>query len=591
MEGILAAAWTAGIVEGASVLSNTSTSQAGDKQANPQLLVPAVLYGTLSLPLGLFGASPGPSIIEKLPFLPEKVDVTSQQSAPVETSKLDEPPPPPPPTVRGKRRVDLLREENRNRHARSAPTVAAAAVTIQPPPPVPRQPLPYLATLDGQPLATPLAEAMRRTRFLLIGAGLVTAVVAYQAKQHESREKQKREQGELSRTGKNPKALQEYLSKSTQGAAVRWSSNGSPAPSCSSNNSQFAEEPHFATVALHSQPTATNLPYWNVGSKPEEWSETPITMDWLMRTKNDTRMLVLEADVTPSSLEQHFSANAVAIEGLSKALVLFQSLSATADRLLPSSSDTVRVVLGTGKPTLPLDDDVIYVDALKGLSTQVNAALEELHDLVEFDFHAGKKEALRRKEEEAASTPQPLEPTASLSMRLGGDKPIKERIQILIQEGIERVDSIGSSIRQAATWTADFATQIHDDYILSHRVIHVLSDERSFVQFLQSSLQDWRIVWYNATNENDVQLYLETETAISVVCCCSGDFTTKALLAATTAESNGRVLAVMDDDDKALVPPGVTTISVQAVHDHMFSNIRELLSEGKTVAEVQEVID
>lgn len=587
MEGILAAAWTAGIVEGASVLS--STSQPGDKQVNPQLLVPAVLYGTLSLPLGLFGASPGPSIIEKLPFGPGNVDVTPQQSAPVETPKLDEPPPPPP-TVRGKRRVDLLREENRSRHARSAPTVAAA-VTVQPPPPVPRQPLQYLATLDGQPLATPLAEAMRRTRFLLIGAGLVTAVVAYQTKQHESREKQKREQGELSKTGKNPKALQEYLSKSTQGAAVRWSSNGSRAPCCSRNNSQFAEEPHFATVALHSQPTTANLPYWNVGSKPEEWSETPITMDWLMRTKNDSRMLVLEADVTPSSLEQHFSVNAIALEELSKALVLFQSLSATAERLLPSSSDTVRVVLGTGKPTLPLDDNVIYVDALKGLSAQVNAALEELHDLVEFDFHASKKEALRRKEEEAASTPQPSEPTASLSMRLGGDKPTKEKIQILIQEGIERVDSIGSSIRQAATWTADFAKQIHDDHILSHRVIHVLSDERSFVQFLQSSLQDWRIVWYNATNENDVQLYLETETAISVVCCCSGDFTTKALLAATTAESSGRVLAVMEDDDKALVPSGVTTISVQAVHDNMFSNIRELLSEGKTVAEVQEVID
>lgn len=136
-----AAAWTTGIIEGASILARAKQERdaAPSAPVSPQLLFPAVLYGSVSLPLGLIGASPGPSIIGHLPFAPnaEAIFLRQQQPAPSVVPPAQVPveavvpaaaaapesikPPAAATTTntKGVRRVDLLRVENRDRQVRS----------------------------------------------------------------------------------------------------------------------------------------------------------------------------------------------------------------------------------------------------------------------------------------------------------------------------------------------------------------------------------------------------------------------------------------------------------------------------------------
>jgi hypothetical protein len=150
------------------------------------------------------------------------------------------------------------------------------------------------------------------------------------------------------------------------------------------------------------------------------------------------------------------------------------------------------------------------------------------------------------------------------------------------------VDTVGSSIRQAAAWALLYLNEIHDHKFRSHRVVHVLSDQRAFVQFLQQSLRDWRIVWYDANKESDVELYRKSDTPISVVCCGS-DLVTCAFLAATTTATKAKILAVLEQPT-ALVPAGVSIISIEEVHNALFSHVRDMLADGKTPEEIRELL-
>ena len=646
---IFAAAWAAGVVEGASVIAN---AQEKSKKGGGglKLIVPAVLYGTISLPLSLIGAAPGPTMIGYLPFTPKIMDALQQQ-----------PPPPPPirsvaPTAvepmesaikfekhgkKDKRRVDLLREENRSR------TLAATRPPLAPPPPRQR-PTPttisattttrYLATLDaGQAalLPTPVAEAMRRTRFLLVGAGLVTMILRYQANQEELKRQVEEEILEKKRSGKDISAIQQLLLVSTTssgsskhsggggggGAVVRWcDSLHQVSSSSSANNNNNNNKSAFATtIPLYNSSysnaaaaTPPDEPYWNPGSQPDEWNTTPISSDWLMHTKIMSRLLVLEADITPYSLEQYFVKNPQN-NTLSKAVLLFDSLVATATKkgVLASPSEAVKVVLGcsSGKPALSLSDTTttIYLDTHNGLGVQVNSILERMHTevVVEAEFAAKKKKktGTHKTNEKTGSTsaaaPKQQHTSAPMiaSLLSGKKTTPQEYLQVVVNETITLVDTVGSSIRQTAAWTVEYLQEIHNINFRSHRVVHVLSDQRHFVQFLQQSLRDWRIVWYDANKESDVELYRNNgDAAISVVC-CGNDVTTSAFLAATTTTMTTtttgmppRILAIVEQPT-ALVPSGVSTISIQEVHNNLFSHVRDLLSDGKTPEEVQELVD
>jgi hypothetical protein len=211
----LAAALTAGFVEGASVLGFhrrralallSSTVDNSNSEKKVALVAHTILYGVTSVPLGLVGASPG------LAFLPSSVTTRSslidddsvvsldgngacesgQRSGEENDHSLYPSPTLPATDIHGNRNLGwVLRQENskkispQNKWTRpsfsglESPSmqtiksgVISSASTMQP-----TNTTRFIATLDGTPLPTALAESMRRARCLFIGAGLVSYAI------------------------------------------------------------------------------------------------------------------------------------------------------------------------------------------------------------------------------------------------------------------------------------------------------------------------------------------------------------------------------------------------------------------------------
>ena len=593
---IFAAAWVAGIVEGISVLSNAQINSKDEKvPIGPRLIIPSVLYGTLSLPLGLIGASPGPTMIGYLPFAPKMDDlkeprhptsVPTLASVPTSLPGVDTVKVETPGFQKSRGRADVLREENRRLLSATRPMAPLpprpALRTVTSPPSRTR----YLATLDGQALLpTPMAEAMRRTRFLLIGSGLVTLILSFQSKREHEKRQMEEETRDRKRNGKDLAAVQELISNSKQGAVVRWCDSAQQV--ADSRKTKLATIPLFAN-ASH---VALDGAYWNPGRQPDEWSSIPISSDWLMRTKT-SRLLVLEADITACSMDQYFGGHAPNASRLSEAVLMLEALTATATKqgVLSSSSEAVKVVLGSNQPTLPLSSQDIYLDTLHGLGVQVNSVLERMHREIEADLAATRKG--RHGDTDSLETPQPPDSNQPISTATVTSHPretntASEHLRAVVDGSFMLVDTIGSSIRQAVSWALLYLKEIHDDKFRSHRIVHVLSDQRAFVHFLQQSLRDWKIVWYDANQASDVELYRKTDTAISVVCCGS-DVATSAFLAATTTANKAKILAVFEQPT-SMVPPGVSIISIQEVHNALFSHVRDMLADDKTPEEIREL--
>ena len=234
----LAAAIAAGFVEGASVLSfhrrrtsallsskiddssNNNNFATQNRNDNTVAIAPSVsmfaahtvLYGIVSIPLGIVGASPGIAFLphtitsryshdSKVVVSPEENDnCESGQRTVKENGQLDLYPSPPiatTPDIHGNRNLGwVLRQENskkistHNKWTRpsfsdlesssSMPnmklgvnTTTAHTSMVQP-----TTAMRYIATLDGVPLPTALAESMRRARCLFIGAGLISYAIA-----------------------------------------------------------------------------------------------------------------------------------------------------------------------------------------------------------------------------------------------------------------------------------------------------------------------------------------------------------------------------------------------------------------------------
>lgn len=133
----LVAAWAAGVVEGAAVLSHS-------EEKFPSYVLPAISYGTCALPLSIFGASPGPAMMASLPFAPIRFK-DPDDSAERHAENIHH-------------RSELFQKtRDQNKRALKADIRSITGRS-------------WFAALDGQALPTPLAEAMRRTRFLLAGA-------------------------------------------------------------------------------------------------------------------------------------------------------------------------------------------------------------------------------------------------------------------------------------------------------------------------------------------------------------------------------------------------------------------------------------
>lgn len=209
----LSAALSAGIIEGSSVIRHHRRGNDAAGPSVPALAVRSIVYGVASVPLGVVGASPGlgflPPSISSVEAAGESAEELLEDDAAIkgvdeEDRHKSEPvdmhhvqvndTPPPPSNVSsgiGRGMGRMLRHENAMKMkqrqlserpaaspvANSAEMIRSRSKTKIAASSPPRR---FIATLDGAPLPTPLAEAMRRSRCILIGAGLVSYVMARQ---------------------------------------------------------------------------------------------------------------------------------------------------------------------------------------------------------------------------------------------------------------------------------------------------------------------------------------------------------------------------------------------------------------------------
>ncbi|KAL7515344.1 hypothetical protein ACHAWX_000814, partial [Stephanocyclus meneghinianus] len=227
----LAAAFVAGVIEGSSVLRyyrKVAHEDAASSVTTPCFAAHVVLYGAVSLPLGLIGASPGvafcprslkPSITAHASVNSQHVQSLEKHNEAVKASEggvshnselRDTFTASPLVSGTGRGIGRILREENLKKtmhstnsyhHRRDVgePSVlgAVAAESNLAPASSRCDELlfsqnstlsRYVATLDGRSLPTPLSEAMRRSRCVFIGAALVSlAVTQYLATVHQNK--------------------------------------------------------------------------------------------------------------------------------------------------------------------------------------------------------------------------------------------------------------------------------------------------------------------------------------------------------------------------------------------------------------------
>ena len=203
------AAFVAGVIEGSSIFQHycnlpSSSDDTSSSINTPNITAHSILYGAVSLPLGIIGASPG------LAFYPKGLqglidaevsshDVHSSENDSLATAsagsivsrgvELRETPVPTStnsPIISGTGRGigRLLRHENLKKNmplSNSEPSFVGAGQTAAPrsktSAPKTSQLSRYISTLDGRALPTPLSEAMKRSRGVLVGASLVSFAV------------------------------------------------------------------------------------------------------------------------------------------------------------------------------------------------------------------------------------------------------------------------------------------------------------------------------------------------------------------------------------------------------------------------------
>jgi len=363
----------AGLVEGKSVLDHNQKSRSVEyrtpfssrqvKGGSGSLVVPTIVYGVLSLPLTLIGASPSLKLISKITpvstSLPQNLEVGPEDIS-------DEP--------KNRRRrmkigpksgideheslienynenllaqkqhlnVQEVREGNRRALAaireRRLQDKIQSTTSVNPDKIVEdsiaaqstrkvlsqHQKLKissYIATLDGRALPTPIAETMRRVRIGLGLYSLITVAVAYQLQSSNDTNENKSKTAEVKHypTGRNLIAIQNFVKggrtdheegyKSNEGVALRLFKDLEDLKKYSESNrslSQTKITPEGGRLVL---PIVTSNPnhvvdrdtlFWSLGSTESDWDEFPITMKWLFRNDSRHPYILLESNICSS---------------------------------------------------------------------------------------------------------------------------------------------------------------------------------------------------------------------------------------------------------------------------------------------------
>jgi hypothetical protein len=593
-EVFLATAWAAGVVEGGSVLVHAAKNSK-ENEGKTSMIFTSVLYGTLALPLGIIGASPGPSVIASLPYAPslkalecldsEKADSdqkpTKLQESRETTNDENDEKEQLTPLISRSEMIRKVREDNRRSLVRKQHPPA--------PPTRPKQrttPTKFLSGLDGRPLSTPLAEGMRRARFLFMGTSLVMSVVSYEQWQQEA----KQTSTQLQRQGRDAQAIQslvEHASKEN-GVVVRLVGHYDRLEGLLSRSSGVVVPLLYPTNG-NPLPTTNDTPaYWNLGNTPQEWRQVPLTRDWLLRSRDQAPSLVVEADVSSSSPLSTYLSPQQEDAPVDRAMWVSTILGMVARQngVLPPQDDhetnagLVNVIIGSGKRHAKLEDiNTIYINGPSVVGVEVASLLERMHSHVVVSS-AQSEEVEVLVEVEAAA---PVEPPLRFPFSL--------------------FEFVGAKLRQVVAHTVTAVTTLlpkGDD-----KVVHVVSDHSSVALWLRRTLTEWNVSWYNAhsgiANYHDAIVKNEDVTFVScqsdeATCCviCS-------LLTDDTRVAPSRIVALVEEESCASMlttlvaelnkDAHVEILCIKSIHTGRFEHVRHLLANGKTPSQVQELID
>ena len=634
---LLLGAFGASVVEGYSVLTSgvqhEENETTRDEKSSSSLLVvvPSVLYASTALPLTVIGAAPGPSLCASFPLSPSlqamESSFSSSSSSRRETDargtnrQLDEstthgrriPDPivvPPKPTtttpplnnnsktrvrdakdaLSANRRAEMVqraREENQrvlkmarqnnNKQTKAAPPAKPAnGFTIGGK---------WISTLDGRPLPTTLAEAMRRTRFLLVGASIVAAIASYQQDRIETERVRTQEEFQRQRDGKSLSAIQSLLQnkqqqqQQQQGTVVRLFTSTDELVHYTSSEG-VAVVPVLVPGFSGGGEIADMPVFWNAGETTTEWMETPLTNQWLFPAGGQS-ILLMESDVTlslPTYFDRQPATNATTNGGsaaLSKTLLLSRALAAAAQQkgVLQDDASVVHVVVGTGPTRFQLPANTTYMDAKQVLASEIEARVEKMHE--------GWIQTQQQQQQQHDTVSPEEQDERKLPLSTAG---VGERV-------LAFVELVGMRIRLGSERAARTTLEVVQERLFPTRTLHVLSDQRAFVQYLRGALKDWRIVWYDSNNASDVELYriAMNEPVLSVICCCEQDETSLVFLSEVT-DSPSSILVVLDHEyTKTSLEPIVqdrsaylSALSVREVHRALFTAVREELEQNGT---------
>lgn len=667
--GATIVALAAGIVEGKSVLDhlqqgrrreeNDSTT-GGTSSAAPSTIVPSIMYGFASLPLTVIGASPNIRMIQ--PNLPPIDDTVLDNHTPSSATSEGKP----------RRRLKLdpqdkiekmegtgtadhenftqqyqmkqlniqrVREENRqalssknfthnqivrDSYASSHFTAKSNGRSLST----------YIATLDGRPLPTPLAESMRRLRILACSYGLVSLAIAYQVSLSNDSETEHKApittQMKAVNTGRDIGAIQNFVKKSHiqngNGVAMRLFSNqkdfDSYIPNCSSKEIKSGNQsdcivPIVSSNINESSKRNCQILHWTLGSNESAWNELPIDSSWFFQ--HDTMsFLVFESQVCStfqSSIEDFVQKRKNNdLEHQSKEIIKIQESILDAKKIQKAAIEKnlanehshpfelVHVFVGSGADEVHRNvssnrKNEIYI---AGLDPVAHCLLDQIKTFQLL--------AIKEADEILAD-----EQSSTLYQNQSDDEIAENANPIIIVEGLGKYirESGLKMVKQLGRTLINLCSTMIQVSNENDTTIHIFSDKPEIEEWLHLTLLQRNGIKLKChkcrshdIDESDLA-QIPQEDIILIL--CSNDTTTMHVASSIISHAQEmnctKFITLLDtvsskDTFEALTKTYTvndkiisSVISVASVYDELFAMTRNMLKGGKSVLEAKEALD
>lgn len=677
-----AVALAAGIVEGKSVLDHLQKQQKEHSDDLPTNLsstvMPSIMYGFASMPLTLIGASPSVQMIypnssqaeETLAYNPLSSENTNPSSNTTSSTFEGRPP---------RRRLKLdpqeiidkmevtddersnaqfqmkqmqsrrVRQENRqavatknftpnqtlrDSHASNSRNFAGKGLSS------------FVATLDGKPLPTPLAEGMRRVRILACTYGLVSLAVAYQLNSSSKETIEDIQETIPINDGRNVKEIQNFVrncrkhnsneSEDKDGVAIRLLSNNNDwisylnigAGTESQTKPEYKHHDCVLPVVTNDFETtnsvrADKMLHWTLGNNEQAWIEIPIDISWFFH-HGTKPFLILESKVCSSfySCIEEFCSQKNKINApydngnheiakIQKSILDGKKIHKKAAKVsnLQQSGDegtcgTVHVFLGSGHGGYyhqnVKNDDEIYIEALGAIR---HALLEQIK--VFQSLPSALKDNTDNEDVTPLSLEEDIESEGEMNENLRPIQLVEGLGKYIRQRGLSIVQQLGKTLSNLRTLMQN------DQHDLT---IHIFCDKVEIEEWLSHSLigeKGIKLKFHRETNHQvDESILTKISQEDVILFLCSNDTATINLASNAISKSQEMkcknfVTLVESVSSKetieALTMPHVVNTSSEtlrsailctsSIYEELFATTRDLVSGGKSATEAQKALD